>query len=82
MERFYPEVCLASFFKNGQHSIAPSISEIGIFGTIVSRGTEGDGSVEIVENNTTGYLVRTKYNGVNEGGISTGCAVLGALAAI
>lgn len=42
------------------------ISELGIYGSIVSNGKS------IISNESAGYLVRTKKSGVNEGGVIAG----------
>lgn len=46
------------------------ISEIGIFGYYIANGRD------LVENETTGYLLRTKSSGVNEGGVAAGFSAL------
>ncbi len=49
------------------------ISELGIFGVVISRGET------LLKNMTGGYLVRTKSKDVNEGGVATGYAALDSL---
>lgn len=46
------------------------ISELGIFGYYIASGES------LVANETTGYLLRSKSFGVNEGGVASGYAVL------
>ncbi|KAL5967518.1 Glutathione synthetase, partial [Taenia solium] len=42
------------------------VSELGIYGVLLSRGTEE------LENHDAGHLLRTKLLGINEGGVVTG----------
>ncbi|KAH9281023.1 Glutathione synthetase [Echinococcus granulosus] len=46
------------------------ISELGIYGVLLSRGTDE------LENHEAGHLLRTKLLGINEGGVVTGFANL------
>ena len=46
------------------------ISEIGIFGYYIANGRD------LVANETTGYLLRTKSSSVNEGGVAAGYSAL------
>lgn len=49
------------------------ISELGIFGVVISKGAE------LLSSETGGYLIRTKPLHVNEGGVATGYAALDSL---
>jgi len=46
------------------------ISELGVFGYYIADG------LTLIENQTTGYLLRTKSLGVNEGGVAAGFSAL------
>lgn len=46
------------------------INEVGIFGYYIANGCK------LLENQTTGYLLRTKGSGVNEGGVAAGFSAL------
>ena len=54
---------------------ADVISELGIFSTALFGFTE-KGREKDVESETAGWLVRTKAEGVDEGGVAAGFSVL------
>ena len=56
--------------RKGQLVQAESVSEVGVYGTLVRRGAE-----ELL-NREAGHLVRTKAVTSNEGGVAAGFAVL------
>jgi hypothetical protein len=63
----------SAFFRHGHVSLGHSVSELGIFGC----GLYGGGK-EVV-NDSAGYLLRTKSEDVDEGGVATGFSVLSAI---
>ena len=76
--------CIA-FLRNGKLQILPCISELGIYGTYLSYGnlpsTANNIDIAIATsipllNNYGGYLLRTKPEGVDEGGVASGYSVL------
>jgi len=72
MERLFPPQQRAILLRNGQvEGTGMTISELGCFGTIVASG-EG----EVVHNEYAGFLLRTKFSGVDEGGVASGFATL------
>ncbi len=72
MERLFPPQQRAILLRNGRvEGIGLTISELGCFGTIVVSG-EGD----VVHNEYAGFLLRTKFSGVDEGGVASGFATL------
>lgn len=73
MQRIFPALQQAAFLRKGSLVVAPSLSEVGIYGTYLS-----DGQNQLV-NEFCGYLVRTKAEGVDEGGVATGYSVLNSL---
>eukprot|EP01040_Poterioochromonas_malhamensis_P012805 gene12805-14033_t len=74
MRRIFPALQASTFFKQGELAVAPSISELGIYGTCLFGGNGKE-----VLNSFAGYLLRTKAEGVDEGGVATGYSVLDAV---
>ena len=73
MERLFPPQQRAILLRNGQvEGTGMTISELGCFGTIVASGEEGN----VVHNEYAGFLLRTKFSGVDEGGVASGFATL------
>ena len=72
MERLFPPQQQAILLRNGQvEGTGMTISELGCFGTIVATA-EGD----VIHNEYAGFLLRTKFSGVDEGGVASGFATL------
>lgn len=72
MERLFPPQQRAILLRNGQvEGTGMTISELGCFGTIVA--TEDS---QVVHNDYGGFLLRTKFSGVDEGGVASGFATL------
>ena len=72
MERLFPPKQMAYLLRSGKvEGYGESISELGCFGTIVSSD---DG--EVLHNEYSGFLLRTKFSGVDEGGVASGFATL------
>ena len=71
MQRIFPpaqnSILLA---KGGQIKLSKALSELGIYGAYL-----GDGTTEHF-NEKAGHLLRTKVDGVDEGGVASGFAVL------
>eukprot|EP01041_Mallomonas_annulata_P001976 gene1976-3842_t len=81
MQRIFPRIQRSLFLRQGRSSWQPSISELGIYSVFLGTGT-GDGSgsdSEPLLNEYAGYLVRTKAEGVDEGGVATGFSVLNSI---
>ena len=86
MERLFPPQQNAILLRNGKvEGYGMTISELGCFGTIVTSGDEGDVKEEgggneeegkIIHNEYAGFLLRTKFSGVDEGGVASGFATL------
>jgi glutathione synthase len=70
MERIKPKSHTAVFLRNSLHSEGQAFSEFGMYSVFLSNGAE------IITNRFAGHLVRTKYVGVDEGGVATGYSVL------
>lgn len=72
MERLFPPQQRAVLLRNGMvEGSGMTISELGCFGTIVASA-EG----EVLHNEYAGFLLRTKFSGVDEGGVASGFATL------
>ncbi|CAM9277047.1 unnamed protein product [Discosporangium mesarthrocarpum] len=75
MQRIFPSTQRGILVNRGRTVVGPSISELGIYGTYLGGG-EGVGPLL---NEYAGFLVRTKLDGVDEGGVASGYAVLSSL---
>jgi glutathione synthase len=73
MQRIFPSQQNAIFFRKNKIEILPSLSELGIYGTFIGNSNHTD---TILRNDTTGYLLRTKPDGVDEGGVANGSSSL------
>jgi len=72
MQRLFPPQQTAILMRGGKvQGQGDSISELGAFGTLVvdSHGT-------VVHNHYAGFLLRTKFSNVDEGGVASGFATL------
>ena len=73
MERLFPPNQKAILLRSGRiEGSGDSISELGCFGTILVT-SEGD---SVLHNEYAGFLLRTKFSGVDEGGVASGFATL------
>ena len=72
MQRLFPPQQTAILMRGGRvEGQGESISELGAFGTLV---VDSEGAV--VHNNYAGFLLRTKFSNVDEGGVASGFATL------
>lgn len=72
MQRLFPPQQTAILMRGGKvEGSGESISELGAFGTLV---VAGDG--QVVHNTYAGFLLRTKFSNVDEGGVASGFATL------
>lgn len=71
MQRIFPKAQPAIMINRGRCVAGDSISELGVYGTFL-----GSGNGKELLNEYAGYLVRTKLEGVDEGGVASGYAVL------
>jgi len=72
MQRLFPPQQTAILLRGGKvEGLGDSISELGAFGTLVV-----DASGDIIHNNYAGFLLRTKFSNVDEGGVASGFATL------
>ncbi|KAJ1428251.1 hypothetical protein B484DRAFT_362287, partial [Ochromonadaceae sp. CCMP2298] len=88
MQRIFPQPQRSAFLRVGRLEVLPSISELGVYGTYLAYGKQGAGVGEGAEgagegagegvllNAYAGYLLRTKPDGVDEGGVASGYSVL------
>lgn len=73
MQRLFPPKQTAVLLRAGSvEGMNESISELGCFGTIV-QSFDGE---ETLHNEYSGFLLRTKFSNVNEGGVASGFATL------
>lgn len=72
MQRLFPPQQPAILMRGGRvEGTGESISELGAFGTLIV-----DASGVVVHNTYAGFLLRTKFSGVDEGGVASGFATL------
>lgn len=72
MQRLFPPQQTAILMRGGKvEGTGESISELGAFGTLVV-----DSAGSVLHNQYAGFLLRTKFNGVDEGGVASGFATL------
>lgn len=71
MQRLWPRKAPAVLVRGGATTIGPAVSELGVYSTLLV-GRSG----RVVLNEEAGHLVRTKLDGVEEGGVAAGFAVL------
>lgn len=72
MQRLFPPQQTAILLRGGKvEGSGESISELGAFATLV---VDSEGS--IVHNKYAGFLLRTKFSNVDEGGVASGFATL------
>jgi len=73
MERLFPPQQAAILLRSGKvEGMGDTISELGCFGTLV---VSPDGN-DIIHNEYAGFLLRTKFSNVDEGGVASGFATL------
>lgn len=68
MELINPPVVQNHILRNGELFTGDTLSELGVFGSVLWDATTG----EILNNDTTGWLLRTKLESSNEGGVAAG----------
>lgn len=77
MERLFPPQQRAILLRKGAvEGSGMSISEFGCFGTVLVAGDDDDDASKVVHNEYAGFLLRTKFSGVDEGGVASGFATL------
>lgn len=73
MERLFPPQQESILLRAGKvEGTGPTVSELGIFGTIL---VSADGN-DVYHNEYSGFLLRTKFSDVDEGGVASGFATL------
>ncbi|XP_019241217.1 PREDICTED: glutathione synthetase, chloroplastic isoform X1 [Nicotiana attenuata] len=70
MQRIFPTISHSILMREGIPHKEQTISELGIYGTYLRN------KKEILINQESGYLMRTKVSSSNEGGVAAGFAVL------
>ena len=72
MDRIRPAVNPTTILRNSQVKDILAVSELGIYGVILASSGGG----EIVLNEQVGWLLRTKPEDSDEGGVVSGYSVL------
>ena len=72
MKRIHPPAPVAAILRNGQVSEGTAISEFGVFCLFLGDGSDSG----CVVNQSGGYLLRTKFEHVEDGGVASGVAVM------
>merc|ERR1711988_2069312 len=70
MQRILPQPQDAVLTRSGSAFVTPSLSEFGFYSVFM-----GDGE-QVYLNEHAGHLIRTKAEGVDEGGVASGYAVV------
>ena len=84
MQRIVPPPQPAVLVRRGRAVEAPTLSELGVFGTFLAVDPPGPSDpagpapkpTVVLVNEYAGHILRTKAEGVDEGGVATGYAVL------
>ncbi|KAK3710561.1 Glutathione synthetase [Vermiconidia calcicola] len=72
MEMIEPPEQSNVIFRNGELQKGGVICELGIYGACLWRQGQHDGEREVLENFDAGYLLRTKGDSSEEGGVAAG----------
>ncbi|KAF2736941.1 glutathione synthetase large chain [Polyplosphaeria fusca] len=72
MEMIEPPPLRNAILRNGEVQKGGVIGELGVYGVCLWRNESGEGAGEIVENWEAGYLLRTKGDQSEEGGVAAG----------
>jgi glutathione synthetase len=73
MEMIEPPALTNTIFRNGEIQNGGVIGELGVYGVCLWKTKSGeDGVVEMIENKQAGYLLRTKGDQSEEGGVAAG----------
>ncbi|KAH9287617.1 hypothetical protein KI387_031734, partial [Taxus chinensis] len=73
MQRIFPPIQTSYLVRDGSCQQSNTVSELGIFGAYLRNKDN------VLINDQTGYLVRTKVSSSDEGGVAAGFAVLDSL---
>ncbi|KAG9837197.1 hypothetical protein KCU77_g11343, partial [Aureobasidium melanogenum] len=73
MEMIEPPALTNTIFRNGEVQKGGVIGELGVYGVCLWKTQSGeDGVQEMLENRQAGYLLRTKGDQSEEGGVAAG----------
>jgi glutathione synthetase len=72
MEMIEPPPLRNAIFRNGELQRGGVICELGVYGVCLWRDGDGENKGEILENWEAGYLLRTKGDQSEEGGVAAG----------
>eukprot|EP01018_Ginkgo_biloba_P027467 Gb_14703 [translate_table: standard] len=73
MQRIFPPIHMSYLVRDGIYQHNQTVSELGIFGAYLRNKDD------VILNNQSGYLMRTKVSSSNEGGVAAGFAVVDSL---
>ncbi len=86
MERIRPRTYEQALVRHGEVVVAPALSELGVYAVMLTDGKPcgdracdapgSDAAAGVLRNSYVGQLLRTKMDGVDEGGVATGYSVL------
>ena len=71
MQRIWPRKAAAVLVRDGEAAVGQAVHELGIYSTLLTSRSGG-----VLLNEAAGHLVRSKLDGVDEGGVTAGYAVL------
>ena len=71
MQRIFPKRETSVLVRGGAPIVGPAVSELGVYSSLLVSNAG-----RVLLNQPTGHLVRTKLDGVDEGGVAAGFAVL------
>lgn len=74
MERIFPEPVDSTLIRDGVATVGPALAELGVFTAYIA---DGPAEHRVTLHNTyAGHIVRTKFLGIDEGGVATGFSCL------
>jgi hypothetical protein len=77
MEKIRPPIVSAISVRDCQLNVFDCVCELGLFSSLFTRYVDGEvAKNEVLHEEIIGLLFRTKGNHFNEGGVSSGAAVL------
>jgi len=74
MSRIFPRTIENALIRDGEARVGPTIAEVGIFTTFIADGPPQQRTTR--RNAGAGHIMRTKFLGVDEGGVASGFSCL------
>lgn len=72
MEMIEPPALTNSIFRNGEVQTGGVIGELGVYGVCLWKSSQSSVKLTVLENYNAGYLLRTKGDQSEEGGVAAG----------